>query len=120
MKLTAVVVAVLTLVVSTALPALALSWVLLIALGYAAYGVLRSASRRLDYLNDLPNAFRVTLAAVGGYLIGAPLNFTLPSSGILLFVLSIYLNDQHRRRALPASAAGRRGGPVALPAIGDR
>src|SRR3989441_13087078 len=104
MKLTAVVVAVLTLVVSTAFPALALSWVLLIALGYAAYGVLRSASRRLDYLNDLPNAFRVTLAAVGGYLIGAPLNFTLPPPGILLFVLSLHLNHQDPRRGLLAKA----------------
>src|SRR2546428_13430689 len=66
MKLTAVVVAVLTLVVLTAFPPLALSLVLLIALGYAAYGVLRSASRRLDYLNDLPNPFRVTLAAARG------------------------------------------------------
>src|SRR2546427_12802801 len=106
MKLTAVVVAVLTLVVSTALPALALSWVLLIALGYAAYGVLRSASRRLDYLNDLPNAFRVTLAAVGGYLIGAPLNFPPPPSGILLFVLFLYPNHQYQRRGLLGMNAG--------------
>src|SRR5438309_10936421 len=102
MKLTAVVVAVLTLVVSTAFPALALSWVLLIALGYAAYGVLRSASLRLDYLNDLLNAFRVTLAAVGGFLIVAPLNFTLPSFGLLLFVMSIYLNDEYQLRAILA------------------
>src|SRR3989441_12261942 len=114
MKLTAVVVAVLTLMVSTAFPALALYWVLLIGLAYAAYGVLRSASRKLDYLNDLPNAFRVALAAVGGYLIGAPLNFTLPSSGILLFVLSLYLNDEYQRRALLAMTEGRRGGSVAL------
>src|SRR2546428_8371938 len=102
MKLTAVVVAVLTLVVSTAFPALALSWVLLIALGYAAYGVLRSASRRLDYLNDLPNAFRVTLAAVGGYLIGAPLNFTPPPSAVLLFALPPYRHNEYHTRDLPA------------------
>src|SRR2546425_7988361 len=110
MKLTAVVVAVLTLVVSTAFPSLALSWVLLIALGYAAYGVLRSASRRLDYLNDLPNAFRVTLAAVGGYLLGAPLNLPLPSPCIPLFVLSLYLNDDVQTKASSAIAEGGRGG----------
>src|SRR3989442_2259021 len=114
MKLTAVVVAVLTLVVSTAFPALALSWVLLIALGYAAYGVLRSASRKLDYLNDLPNAFRVALAAVGGYLLGSQLPFPLPPPGIPLFVLSLCLNDEYQRRALLAMTEGRRGGSVAL------
>ena len=114
MKLTALVVAVLTLVVSTAFPPFALLWVLFIVAGYAAYGVLRSASRKLDYLNDIPNAVRVALAAAGGYLIGAPLNFVVPSAGIFFIVVSIYLNDEYQRRALLAMTEGRRGGSVAL------
>jgi len=114
MKLNAFVVAVLTLVVSTAFPPLALPWILLLVLAYAAYGVLRSASGKLDYLNDLPNAVRVALAAVGGSLIGAPLNFILPSSGIFFVVLSLYLNDEYQRRALSSLTEGKRGGSVAL------
>jgi thymidylate kinase len=114
MKLTALIVAVLTLVVSTAFPPLALPWLPLIVLAYAAYGVLRSRLRKLDYLNDIPNAVRVALAAAGGYLIGAPLNFVFPSAGIFLVVVSLYLNDEYQRRALLAMTEGRRGGSVAL------
>jgi len=114
MKLTALVVAFLTLAVSTAFPPLVLPWVLLIVLAYAAYGVLRSVLRKLDYLNDLPNAVRVGLAAVGGYLIGAPLNFILPSSGVFFVVISLYLNDEYQRRVILALTQGRRGGSVAL------
>jgi dTMP kinase len=114
MKLTALVVAVLTLAVSTAFPPLALPWVLFIVAAYAAYGILRSTSRKLDYLNDIPNAVRVALAAAGGYLIGAPLNFIIPSAGSFFFVVSLYLNDEYQRRALLAMTEGRRGGSVAL------
>ncbi len=114
MKLTALVVAVLAFAVSTALPPLSLPFSLLLVLGYSAYGVLRSNSRSLDYLNDLPNALRVALAAAGGQLMASSLNFLLPSLGILFVVVALYLNDEFQRRALRAIIEGRRGGSVAL------
>ena len=35
---------------------------------FGAYGIASSFAKHLDPLNDIPNAFRVFLASLGGYL----------------------------------------------------
>jgi thymidylate kinase len=81
---------------------------------FAAYGVARSFSKRLDPFNDLPNAFRVFLASMGGYLLTLSQVYLFPSSGVLLLFGAIYLNDEFQRRALHAIRTGRKGGSIAL------
>jgi dTMP kinase len=81
---------------------------------FAVYGFQRSVSARIDLKNDLPNAFRVFLASLGGYLLTIDRIFIFPSAGILLFAASVYLNDEYQRRTLHALRTGRRGGAVAL------
>ena len=113
-KLTALATAVATLAVSRTFSSFSFPFILLLVVGYAAYGFVRSSSKKLNSLNDLPNTLRVALAASGGYLIGSPVNFLLPSLGVILILLSIYLNDEYQRRVLRAMKDGRRGGSVAL------
>src|SRR5579864_2706715 len=67
---------------------------------FAAYGIAMSVSRHLDPLNDLPNALRVFLASLGGYLLTVTRAFVFPSAGILLLFAALYLNDEFQRRAL--------------------
>ena len=66
MKATVALFFVLSLVLSVLLPRLAVFLPFLLALAFGVYGLARSRSRRLDPLNDVPNAFRVFLASSGG------------------------------------------------------
>jgi thymidylate kinase len=81
---------------------------------FGAYGIARSLARRLDPLNDVPNAFRVFLASLGGSLMTETRSFIFPSAGILLLIAALYLNDEFQRRALYSLRTGRRGGSVAF------
>jgi thymidylate kinase len=81
---------------------------------FGAYGIVRSLARHLDPLNDVPNAFRVFLASLGGLLLAQARGFVFPSAGILLLAGALFLNDEYQRRALHALRTGRRGGSVAL------
>ncbi len=81
---------------------------------FGAYGIARSFARHVDPLNDIPNAFRVLLASLGGYLVTLSSVYIFPSLGIILLTGAIYLNDEFQRRALYALRTGRRGGSVAL------
>jgi len=81
---------------------------------FGAYGIARSLAKHLDPLNDIPNAFRVFLASLGGFLFTLTRVFIFPSAGILLFVCALYLNDEFQRRALYAMRTGRKGGSIAL------
>ncbi len=81
---------------------------------FAAYGIAMSFAKHLDPLNDLPNALRVFLASLGGYLVTLVHAFIFPASGILLLFAGVYLNDESQRRALHALSTGQKGGSVAL------
>ncbi len=81
---------------------------------FAAYGVAASLARRIDPLNDLPNALRVFLSSLGGYLVTLRGVFVFPSAGLVLLLVAVFLNDEFQRRAVDAARAGRRGGTVAL------
>ncbi len=113
-KLTALTVAAVTLAVSRTFGPLSFPFIILLVLGYAAYGLLRSKWKGLNLLNDIPNTLRVALAAAGGYLMGATSNFFLPSLGVFFILGSVYLNDEYQRRVLRALKEGRRGGSIAL------
>ncbi|MGA2663721.1 MAG: hypothetical protein ABSF83_02080 [Nitrososphaerales archaeon] len=99
---------------SAYLPRLGPALPLAFGVAFGVYGVARSASRRLDPLNDAPNALRVLLASAGGWLTTLDRSFLLPSAGALLLLVSVYLNDEFQRRALHSVRVGRRGGSVAL------
>ena len=121
MKATVAVFLVTSLVLSACLPRLGLVFPFLFAVGFGVYGVARSVSRGLDPLNDAPNALRVLLASLGGSLLtldgsssSSSSSFLLPSAGVLLFLGSVYLNDEFQRRALQSVRLRRRGGSVAL------
>lgn len=81
---------------------------------FAAYGIAMSFANHLDPLNDLPNALRVFLASLGGFLLSLTRAFIYPSAGILLLFAAVYLNDEFQRRALEAVRKGKMGGSVAL------
>ena len=81
---------------------------------FGAYGIAMSFSNHIDPLNDIPNALRVFLASLGGYLVTLTGAFILPSVGILLLVGALYLNDEFQRRALHAMKTGKKGGSIAL------
>jgi dTMP kinase len=81
---------------------------------FGAYGIARSFARHLDPLNDVPNALRVFLGSLGGYLVTLTQVYIFPSLGILSLASAVYLNDEFQRRALHALGTGRRGGSVAL------
>lgn len=114
MKVTVSVFFAATFALSVALRDLAFILPFLIAVLYGAYGLARSVSRRLSPVNDVPNAFRVFLASLGGSLVSLYHPFILPSAGIVLYFGSLYLNDEYQRRALDSLRAGRKGGAVAL------
>jgi dTMP kinase len=82
--------------------------------GFGAYGIARSFSKHLDPLNDVPNAFRVLLASLGGYLVTLSHAYIFPSLGVLLLAGAVYLNDEFQRRAVYALRTGRKGGSVAF------
>jgi thymidylate kinase len=114
MKATVALFFTLSLVLSVLLPRFALFLPFVLAVAFGAYGLARSRSRHLDPLNDAPNAFRVFLASLGGYLITVDRAFVFPSVGVLLLVGSVYLNDEFQRRTIDSVRRGRRGGSVAL------
>ncbi len=71
-------------------------WVILLfALIYAIIGTAAVVRRGYRWYNDLPNALRVLVAAVGGWV--AWYNLVL---GILLLILGFLLNDESLRRAV--------------------
>ena len=114
MKETAVAIASFSLLLSLLRPAWGLPFVLALTLAYAAWGVWKSAARHLDPLNDVPNALRVLLASLGGFLISQRADFVPPSLGIVAVALSVFLNDEYQRRAFRAYTTGRKGGTVVL------
>jgi dTMP kinase len=81
---------------------------------FGVYGIARSTSARINKLNDVPNAFRVFLASLGGFLTTVDRVFIFPSVGLLLLAAGLFLNDEYQRRALHSLRTGRRGGSVAL------
>lgn len=81
---------------------------------FGAYGVAASFVKRLDPLNDVPNALRVFLASLGGFFVTLTGAFVLPSAGILLLAGALFLNDEFQRRALRALRLGETGGSVAF------
>jgi dTMP kinase len=114
MKATAVLFFLVSIVLSAYLPGLGPAFPFVFAVAFGLYGIGRSASRKLDPLNDLPNALRVFIASLGGYLMTLDRVFIFPSAGLLLLLLSVFLNDEFQRRALHSLRKGQRGGSVAL------
>ena len=114
MKITAAFVLLINLVLLLLLPAFAAYFVLASFGIYLILGFARSASKGLDLLNDVPNAFRVLLAAA------APaLAITLPqpfgaASAALAFGGAVLLNDEYQRRTIDSVRKRRSGGSVAL------
>ena len=81
---------------------------------FGAYGIASSLIRHLDPLNDVPNALRVFIASLGGFIVAHGHGFIYPSVGIILLIGALYLNDEFQRRALYALRTGRRGGSIAF------
>src|SRR6266513_575335 len=104
----------LALLLSLLIPAPGLLLPVFLGAAFGAYGIAKSLVGRLDPLNDAPNALRVFLASLGGVFMTQPQLFIFPSSGIILLMGALYLNDEFQRRALHALRAGRRGGSVAF------
>ncbi len=103
-----------TVLLSLAIPTAGVVLPFLFGVAFAAYGVARSLAKRLDPLNDVPNALRVFLASLGGYFMTQARVFVFPAAGLLLLAGALFLNDEFQRRALYALRKGRRGGSVAL------
>jgi len=114
MKATLTVVVVVVGFLSWAIPPYGLLFALALAALFLAYGVARSRARRLDPLNDVPNAVRVFLASLAGYLLVGGRGFLVDSLAVALFAASILLNDEYQRRAFDSLRVGRRGGTVVL------
>jgi thymidylate kinase len=115
MKLVSIAFFVVTLLLSVLLPhAGAILIPVFFGAAFGAYGIARSFSRRLDPLNDIPNALRVFLASLGGYLLTLTHVYIFPSLGILFLSSAVYLNDEFQRRALHALSTGRKGGSIAI------
>ena len=104
----------LSVLMALAVPSAGLLLPVFFGAAFAAYGIARSIAKHLDPLNDIPNAFRVFLASMGGLFLAQAQSFVLPSFGILLLASALYLNDEFQRRALHALRTGRKGGSVAL------
>jgi thymidylate kinase len=114
MKLVSIAFFVVVLLLSLRIPFAGLLLPVFLGAAFGAYGIATSFARHLDPLNDIPNALRVFLASLGGYLVTLTRVFVFPSAGILLLVAALYLNDEFQRRALHALITGRKGGSVAL------
>jgi dTMP kinase len=114
MKLTVVLFFLTVWALSLLLAAYAYLFPLAAALGFGAYGVARSVRSKLDPLNDVPNAFRVFLAALGGLFLTNSRSFLPPSLAVLLLFGAVFLNDEYQRRAIDSLRKGRRGGSVAF------
>jgi len=114
MKLVSIAFFLVALLISLLVPVASLLLPVFFGAAFGAYGIAKSFARHLDPLNDVPNAFRVFLASLAGYLVTLTGIFIFPSAGILLLVAALYLNDEFQRRALHALITGRKGGSVAL------
>ncbi len=114
MKLVAFAFFLVTLLLSLRIPVGGVLFPVFFGAAFGAYGIASSFAKHLDPLNDIPNAFRVFLASLGGYLFTLTLAFIFPSAGILLFVCALYLNDEFQRRALYSLRTGKKGGSIAL------
>jgi dTMP kinase len=104
----------LSLLLSLLIPTSGLVLPVFFGAAFGAYGIAKSLVQRLEPLNDVPNAFRVFLASLGGFFLVQTRVFVFPSAGILLLMGALYLNDEFQRRALYALRTGRRGGSIAL------
>jgi dTMP kinase len=102
------------LLLSVAIPVAGVALPVFFGAAFGAYGIWMSFVKHLDPLNDVPNALRVFLASLGGYLVTLTRAFIFPSVGVLLLVGALYLNDEFQRRALYAIRTGKKGGSVAL------
>jgi thymidylate kinase len=114
MKLVSTAFFVVALLLSLRIPSSGLLLPVFFGAAFGAYGIAKSFARHLDPLNDVPNALRVFLASLGGYLVTLTGAFVFPSAGMLFLVAALYLNDEFQRRALHALVIGRKGGSVAL------
>jgi len=114
MKLVSIAFFLATLLLLVLIPVAGILLPFFIGAGFGAYGIAGSFAKHIDPLNDLPNALRVFLASLGGYLMTLTRAFIFPSAAILLLVGALYLNDEFQRRALFAMRTGRRGGSIAL------
>ncbi len=114
MKATVVLFFVVSLALALLLPDVGFALPFVFGLAFGLYGVAASRSRRLDPLNDAPNALRVFLGSLGGYLVTIDRVFIFPSLGILLLFGGLFLNDEFQRRAIFSLRKGRRGGSIAL------
>jgi len=114
MKLVSVAFFVAALLLSIRIPGSAVLLPVFFGAAFCAYGIAMSLAKHLDPLNDVPNALRVFLASLGGYLMTLTRAFIFPSAGILFLVAAIYLNDEFQRRALRSVLTGKKGGSVAF------
>jgi len=114
MKVTAAVVLLLNVALLLLFPGYAPLFITASFVIYLVFGVVKSASRHLDVLNDVPNAFRVLLAALSPALaVRVPQPFGV-AAAFLSFGGAMLLNDEYQRRTLDSLRLGRSGGSVAL------
>jgi len=114
MKLTVVAVAIVVSALALSLQGFAIAFALGVFALYLVFGVTRSLSRNLDPLNDLPNAFRVLLAALAPLIaLSGPRFFGL-SVAVPLILGALLLNDEYQRRTFDSVRRGRVGGAVAI------
>ncbi len=114
MKLVSIVFFAATLVLAVLIPVGVFLLPVFFGAAFGAYGVAMSFAKHRDPLNDVPNALRVFLASLGGYLVTLTRAFVFPAAGVLLLVAALYLNDEFQRRALHAVRTGKKGGSIAL------
>lgn len=114
MKLTAVLVLAINLFLILLFPAFGLLFVFVSFFAFLVFGVARSASGGLNPLNDVPNAFRVLLAAAAPTLaVAFPQPFGA-ALAVVSFAGAIFLNDEYQRRTVDSIRRHRSGGSVAL------
>jgi len=114
MKLTVIIVSVAVLILLQVTPGWALAALLVPPALHLVYGVAKSAARKLDRLNELPNTFRILLASSAPVVPHVLPNFLTISAGVSLFLAALLLNDEYQRRALSSLERGAVGGSVAL------
>jgi thymidylate kinase len=114
MKITATLIFLLNLVLLLLFPPFAILFVLVSFAAFLLFGIVRSVSRGLDILNDVPNAFRVLLAAASpalAFMVPQPFG---AAAGLLSFGGSLLLNDEYQRRTFDSARRHRSGGSVVL------
>jgi dTMP kinase len=114
MKLIVTAVAIVVGALTIFLPRYGLGLVVAVFLVYLDFGVLSSFTKRLDPLNDVPNAFRVLLASSAALLIVEAQQFLGFSLGVFSFMAALFLNDEYQRRVVDSIRKRRVGGSVAL------